>query len=113
MPRLSRPTAQALVALVGISVALSPSEGVIAEEASSKPHVVFVTGDDEYGSETSMPMIAEILAQRHGMTTTVLYAENDQGERDRHGHSILGLDALRTADLAVFFMRFRALPQEQ
>lgn len=77
------------------------------------PHVVFVTGDDEYASELSMPMIAAILEKRHGMRATVLYAENDQGERDRHAHDIPGLEALRDADLALFYMRFRQLPQEQ
>ena len=60
-----------------------------------------------------MPMIARILTERHGMDTTVLYAENEKGERDRHANSIPGLEALKTADLAVVFMRFRALPQEQ
>lgn len=77
------------------------------------PHVVFVTGDDEYGSELSMPMLAKILETHHGMKTTVLYAVGENGERDRHGNSIPGLEALRTADAAVFFMRFRQLPQDQ
>jgi hypothetical protein len=80
---------------------------------SAQPNVVFVTGDDEYGSEVSMPMIASILRERHGMNTTVLYAENEQGVRDRHGHSIPGLEALDTADLAIIFMRWRALPDDQ
>jgi len=80
---------------------------------AAAPHVVFVTGDNEYHSEISMPMIAKILSDRHGMKTTVLYSENEQGQRDRDGNFIPGLEALRTADAAVFFMRFRALPQEQ
>ena len=29
-------------------------------------HIVFVTGDDEYRSEEGMPMLAKILAFRHG-----------------------------------------------
>jgi len=80
---------------------------------AASPRVVFVTGDDEYASELSMPMMALILSNHHGMTSTVLYAVNEKGERDRHGNSIPGLEMLRTADLAVFYMRFRALPQEQ
>lgn len=83
------------------------------ESSAAPPHVVFVTGDNEYRSEISMPMIAKILGDRHGMETTVLYSENDRGERDRDGNSIPGLEALRTADAAVFFMRYRALPQAQ
>lgn len=80
---------------------------------AESPRVVFVTGDDEYASELSMPMMALILSNHHGMTPTVLYAVDEEGERDRHGHSIPGLETLRTADLAVFFMRFRQLPQSE
>ena len=81
--------------------------------AAEAPHVVFVTGDDEYSSELSMPMIAAILETHYGIKTTVLYAQNDKGERDRHAHNIPGLETLRDADLAVFYMRFRQLPPEQ
>ena len=38
------------------------------------PHVVFVTGDDEYRSEITMPMIAAILEKRHGIRTSVAKA---------------------------------------
>ena len=41
---------------------------------SPAPHVVFVTGDDEYRSEITMPMIAAILEKRHGLRTSVAYA---------------------------------------
>ena len=85
--------------------------------ASTKPthqkHVVFVTGDDEYGSEVSMPMIASILEQKPGFRVTVLKAVDDEGRWSRSGQSIPGLRALRKADAAVFFMRFRALPDQQ
>jgi len=79
------------------------------------PHVVFVTGDDEYRSEITMPMIADILQQRHGFTCTVLYATDPaSGERNpKFQQNIDGLDALADADLAVFFIRFRALPDDQ
>jgi type 1 glutamine amidotransferase len=88
--------------------------GALCGRSQALPaHVVFVTGDDEYGSEVSMPMIADILAKRNGMETTVLYSVNEKGERDRHGHSIPGLEALDSADLAVIFMRWRALPDDQ
>jgi hypothetical protein len=84
-----------------------------ADAGDDRPHVVFVTGDDEYSSELSMPMIAAILEKHHGIRTTVLYAVNEKGDRDRHGNSIPGLEALGDADLAVFYMRFRQLPQDQ
>ena len=50
---------------------LPPREG----EANGKK-IVFVTGDDEYKSETSMPMMAHILAEHHGFDCTVLFAIN-------------------------------------
>src|SRR5574340_410456 len=35
-------------------------------------HIVFVTGDEEYRSEESMPQLAKIAAVHHGFTCTVL-----------------------------------------
>ncbi len=73
------------------------------------PHVVFVTGDDEYRSEITMPMIAAILEKAHGFRTTVAYAKPKPQTKD----NIEGLEALDTADLLVLFTRFRALPDHQ
>ncbi len=77
-------------------------------------HIVFVTGDDEYRSEESMPIMAKILA-KHGFTCTVLFAINKQtGEIDPSTlDNIPGLEKLDHADLMVLFMRFRNLPAEQ
>jgi type 1 glutamine amidotransferase len=72
-------------------------------------HVVFVTGDDEYRSEFSMPMIARILEARHGMKTSVAYAR----PTPQSNTNIEGLEALRSADLAVIFVRWRELPENQ
>ncbi len=77
--------------------------------APRKPLVVFVTGDHEYSGELTLPLIAAELEKNYGMRTTVLKALPDyNGEKD-----IPGLDVLREADLAVFFLRWRLLPQEQ
>ena len=99
--------------VVAAVVTRSTCAAEAADADDDRPHVVFVTGDDEYASELSMPMLAAILEKNYGVKTTVLYAENDKGERDRHANNIPGLKALRDADLAVFYMRFRQLPQEQ
>lgn len=77
--------------------------------AQSAPHVVFVTGDDEYRSEITMPMIASILETRHGIRTSVAFARPEPQTKT----NIEGLDALRSADLMVMFTRFRALPEDQ
>ncbi len=76
---------------------------------SQKPLVVFVTGDHEYSSELTMPLIAAELEKNYGFRTKVLKSRPDhKGEKD-----IPGLEILREADLAVFFLRWRLLPQEQ
>jgi type 1 glutamine amidotransferase len=72
-------------------------------------HVVFVTGDDEYRSEITMPMIAAILERRHGLRTSVAAARPRPQTKD----NIEGLEALETADLVVMYTRFRALPDAQ
>src|SRR5687768_7575948 len=103
------------VILIGSATSTSQAqeEAAAPRDVAHSPQVVFVTGDDEYGSEVSMPMVAAILEKHHGMKATVLYAEDDKGQRDRHGNHIPGLEALRTADLAVFFMRYRQLPDDE
>lgn len=77
--------------------------------APQRPHVVFVTGDHEYSSEATMPLIAAALEKNYGMRTTVLKSSPDEnGETD-----IPGLEALDRADLAVLFLRWRQLPKDQ
>ncbi len=78
-------------------------------------HIVFVTGDEEYRSEESMPMLAKILAVHHGFRCTVLFAVDEQtGEiNPQMVDNIPGLEALDDADLMVLFLRFRELPDEQ
>lgn len=78
-------------------------------------HVVFVTGDDEYRSEITMPLMAKILSEQYGFKCSVLYASiPESGERiPQYRQNIDGLEILKDADLAVFFLRFRRLPDEQ
>ncbi len=81
---------------------------------ANPPHLVFVTGDHEYGSERTMPMLAKELEKKFGMRTTVLLARNEKGKLDEnYEKNIPGLEALDKADLAVFFLRWRLLPKEQ
>ncbi len=71
--------------------------------------IVFVSGDHEYGSEDTFPLLAKFLETRYGAKTTVLKSSPDEnGEED-----IPGLAALETADLAVLFLRWRRLPADQ
>jgi len=104
----------------GITTGLGPkvlmAKGTAGPPSGPKsPNVVFVTGDDEYRSEVSMPMIAKILEARHGFKCPVIYAvDPGTGRRNpKYQQNIEGLEVLKTADLAVFFLRFRALPDDQ
>ena len=72
-------------------------------------HIVFVTGDEEYRSEEAMPMLAKILAIRHGFKCTVLFALDPRdGTIDPNNSANLpGLESLKSADMMVIFARFR------
>ncbi|MGV3639459.1 MAG: ThuA domain-containing protein [Adhaeribacter sp.] len=74
-----------------------------------KPLVVFVTGDHEYSGEATLPLLAAELEKNYGMRTLVLKASPDHNAEE----NIPGLEALKEADLAVFFLRWRRLPADQ
>ena len=81
----------------------------------SGKHVVLISGDEEYRSEEMVVQFARILSRHHGFDCTVLFAIHPvSGEIDPTWLSnIPGLEALKTADVAVFFLRFRDLPEGQ
>lgn len=88
--------------------------GTSTAQTSSVPHIVFVTGDEEYRSEESMPMLARILKRDYGFEVSVCYALNEEGFIDPNVlDNIEGLEQLEDADMMVLFTRFRALPDSQ
>ncbi len=78
-------------------------------------HIVLIAGDHEYRSEESLPAIGRLLAKHHGFKCTVLFNIDPESGEIVAGtpSSIPGLEALATADLAVVFLRFQDLPDEQ
>jgi len=80
-----------------------------AASLNKKPLIVFVTGDHEYGGESTLPLIAAELEKNYGFRVKVLKAFPDQNSEE----NIPGLEALNEADLAVFFLRWRRLPADQ
>jgi type 1 glutamine amidotransferase len=76
--------------------------------------IVFVTGEESYRSEESMPLMARILS-KHGFKCTVLFAidPKDGTINPMVKDNIPGLEALGTADLMVAFLRWRELPDDQ
>jgi hypothetical protein len=77
--------------------------------------IVFLSGDEEYRSEEGLPMLAKILAVRHGFKCTVLFPINpSDGTIDPVTlTNIPGMVSLDSADLCVIALRFRELPDEQ
>lgn len=106
-------------AACALTAALAAAHGQIVFRGGSGPgagkHIVLVSGDDEYRSEEALPQLAKILSERHGFRCTVLFATDpaDGSIRPDYPSNIPGLEALDTADLAVLFLRFRDLPDDQ
>lgn len=102
---------KSLLSLLAIACLLV---GLSANQPAAPLHIVFVTGDEEYRSEESMPMLGRILKRELGAKITVCYALALDGTIDpnRLDH-IEGLEALKTADLMVVFARYRELPQAE
>ncbi|MFO0944336.1 MAG: ThuA domain-containing protein [Planctomycetota bacterium] len=108
-----------LALLLGSSNPLKAADSCLKIPGGEGPgkgkKVVLVSGDEEYRSEETLPQLAKILAKHHGFDCTVLFSINskdgtiDPVVRD----NIPGVEALDDADLAVFFLRFRNLPEDQ
>ena len=70
--------------------------------------VVLLAGDEEYRSEESMPMLARILAERHGFHCVVLFSHDADGTINPNNGASLGKpEALDGADALVLGLRFR------
>lgn len=86
-------------------------------------HIVLIAADQEYRSEYSMPMLARLLAKRHGFHCTVLFSVNQDGDVDPTQkirwedktvvHTIPGLEHLKKCDLLILFSRLISLPPDQ
>jgi type 1 glutamine amidotransferase len=77
-------------------------------------HIVFLAGDHEYRSEESLPALARILAKHYGFKCSVFFTTDPQtGFIDPGSSHISGLEALKTADLMVVFLRFQDFPDRE
>ncbi|MBD5778037.1 HEAT repeat domain-containing protein [Pelagicoccus sp. NFK12] len=111
----------ALASLLLSCATLAHSNGrdrLVFEPAPDKDNgkrVVLISGDEEYRSEESCPMLAKILTQRHGFHCTVLFAIDPKTEYidPNNVSNIPGLDSLYEADLMILGTRWRILPGEQ
>ncbi|MFN0079283.1 MAG: PVC-type heme-binding CxxCH protein [Prosthecobacter sp.] len=76
--------------------------------------IVLVAGDEEYRTEESMPMLAKILAKKHGFNCIVLFSTDEKaGYIDPNNQkNIRGTELLGDADLMIIGTRFRQLPDD-
>jgi putative heme-binding domain-containing protein len=92
------------LALVFLSLSTLASGALAA-----RPHAVFVVGTPHYEPAATMPELARQLRARGFRTTVVMAEENPE----RNPKGISGLEALKDADVAIFYMRFLRLPTDQ
>ena len=108
-----------LLVLLGLAGMASAQEGTISYEpgdgAGHGKHIVLVCGEWEYRCEESLPMLAKILAERHGFKCTVLFSMNPKdGLVDPSvKNNIPGMSVLKSADMMVLFAMDLTLPDEQ
>ena len=77
-------------------------------------HIVFLAGDHEYRSEETLPALARILAKHYGFKCSVFFTTDPTtGFIEPGSSNISGLEALKTADLLVVFLRFQDFPDGQ
>lgn len=76
-------------------------------------HVAILTGDEEYRSEESMPMIGKMLQRDFGAHVTIGFSVDGNGHVDPDAvESMTGTEAIEDADVLVLFLRFRRPSEE-
>lgn len=77
-------------------------------------HIVLLAGDHEYRGEETLPALARILARRYGFTCSVFFTTDPAtGFIEPGSSNIAGLEALKTADLLIVFLRFQDFPDHE
>ncbi|MEE3198915.1 MAG: hypothetical protein VX254_02705, partial [Planctomycetota bacterium] len=77
-------------------------------------HIVLIAGDHEYRGEETLPALGRILAKHYGFKCSVFFTTDKKTGFIQPGSSyISGLEALKTADLMIVFLRFQNFPKEE
>ncbi|MGC6457443.1 MAG: PVC-type heme-binding CxxCH protein [Akkermansiaceae bacterium] len=110
-----KPILTLLACTIGLATFLSaaqPSDHLIFPGLKGQPgsgkHVVLISGDEEYRSEESMPMMAQLL-NKHGFNCSVLFSmdkDNKFVNPDNVG-SLSNIQSLDSADLIILDTRMR------
>jgi type 1 glutamine amidotransferase len=73
-------------------------------QPAKKPTIVLISGEYEYASTNTFPAFKQFLESNYALKCVYL---------ERKGEQIPGLEALKDADLSIFFIRRMTLPEEQ
>ena len=95
--------------LATAAFAAQPEDHLVFEatEKANGKHIVLLSGDEEYRSEESMPVLGQILAD-NGFKATVLFSIDAEGKVDPEaGASLTHSEVLDEADAIVMCIRFR------
>ena len=95
------------VCLSTLLIVLTATRPTTADE--TKPHAVFVVGTPHYNPIGTIPDLAKQLEQYGFKTTVILPQENPE----KNPKGLYGLGALKKADVAIFYLRFLTLPDNQ
>src|SRR5215510_8696898 len=103
---------------LGGGIGLEQNPHLVVYEGDRGPgrgkHIVFLAGDHEYRSEESLPALARIMARHYGFKCSVFFTTDPKtGYIEPGSSNISGLEALKTADLLVVFLRFQDFPDDQ
>ncbi len=111
---------------VSFALALTASSFTLAEdnphlvvyEGDSGPgkgkHIVLIAGDHEYRGEETLPALGRILAKRYGFKCSCFFSTDPETGFIKPGSShIAGLEALKTADFMIVFLRFQDFKDEE
>ncbi|MCA8996669.1 MAG: ThuA domain-containing protein [Planctomycetaceae bacterium] len=91
-----------LFAILGLICVTVPSLSLAAE----RPHLVIISAEDEYQTETTLPIFAKEHLEKAFRVTFVFGVEDNR-------NTIPGLDVLKDADAVLVSVRRRVLPAEQ
>ena len=106
------------LSLVAVLAAVPQNPHLVIFQGDRGPgtgkHIVLLAGDHEYRGEETLPALARILARHYGFKCSVFFTTNPAtGFIEPGSSNIAGLEALRTADLMVVFLRFQDFPDAE
>lgn len=98
------------IVITSLLLLMLPSYGSAQDAREDSVHVAIVVGTHHYSPQDSMPLFGKEL-ERLGFKVSII---NGEGDPERKTENVLpGLQMLDEADVAVFFMRFLQLPDQE